>query len=296
MSLVIVGSIGLDSIETPAGKVDEVLGGSAIYGALAASHFTQAKVVGVVGDDFPEEGFALLKGHNVDLEGLEVIPGKTFRWKGKYTNFNQAETLSTELNVFAGFSPELPASYRKCRSLLLGNIHPDLQMQVLDAVEDFDIVACDTMNYWINLCPERLTEVVKRVDIVLINEDEIRQYTGEKSIFKAAVKMLGLGPKAILIKRGEYGSVMVTEDNYYFVPAYPVETVKDTTGAGDSFAGGFIGYLSTLEKIDDAGLRKAIRYGTILAAMNVSEFSVDGLTKVGRAEIDQMLTRLEGWI
>lgn len=296
MSLVIVGSIGLDSIETPAGKVDEVLGGSAIYGALAASHFTQAKVVGVVGDDFPEEGFALLKRHNVDLEGLEVIPGKTFRWKGKYTNFNQAETLSTELNVFAGFSPKLPASYRKCRSLLLGNIHPDLQMQVLDAVEDFDIVACDTMNYWINLCPERLTEVVRRVDIVLINEDEIRQYTGEKSIFKAAVKMLGLGPKAILIKRGEYGSVMVTEDNYYFVPAYPVETVKDTTGAGDSFAGGFIGYLSTLEKIDDAGLRKAIRYGTILAAMNVSEFSVDGLTKVGRAEIDQMLTKLEGWI
>lgn len=296
MSLVIVGSIGLDSIETPAGKVDEVLGGSAIYGALAASHFTQAKVVGVVGDDFPEEGFALLKGHNVDLEGLEVIPGKTFRWKGKYTNFNQAETLSTELNVFAGFSPKLPASYRKCRSLLLGNIHPDLQMQVLDAVEDFDIVACDTMNYWINLCPERLTEVVKRVDIVLINEDEIRQYTGEKSIFKAAVKMLGLGPKAILIKRGEYGSVMVTEDNYYFVPAYPVETVKDTTGAGDSFAGGFIGYLSTLEKIDDSGLRKAIRYGTILAAMNVSEFSVDGLTKVGRAEIEQMLTKLEGWI
>lgn len=296
MSLVIVGSIGLDSIETPAGKVDEVLGGSAIYGALAASHFTQAKVVGVVGDDFPEEGFALLKGHNVDLEGLEVIPGKTFRWKGKYTNFNQAETLSTELNVFAGFSPKLPASYRKCRSLLLGNIHPDLQMQVLDAVEDFDIVACDTMNYWINLCPERLTEVVRRVDIVLINEDEIRQYTGEKSIFKAAVKMLGLGPKAILIKRGEYGSVMVTEDNYYFVPAYPVETVKDTTGAGDSFAGGFIGYLSTLEKIDDSGLRKAIRYGTILAAMNVSEFSVDGLTKVGRAEIEQMLTKLEGWI
>jgi len=296
MSLVIVGSIGLDSIETPAGKVDEVLGGSAIYGALAASHFIQAKVVGVVGDDFPEEGFALLKGHNVDLEGLEVIPGKTFRWKGKYTNFNQAETLSTELNVFAGFSPKLPASYRKCRSLLLGNIHPDLQMQVLDAVEDFDIVACDTMNYWINLCPERLTEVVRRVDIVLINEDEIRQYTGEKSIFKAAVKMLGLGPKAILIKRGEYGSVMVTEDNYYFVPAYPVETVKDTTGAGDSFAGGFIGYLSTLEKIDDSGLRKAIRYGTILAAMNVSEFSVDGLTKVGRAEIEQMLTKLEGWI
>lgn len=295
MSLVIVGSIGLDTIETPAGKVSDILGGSASYGSIAASNFTDVRLVGVVGSDFPSEAVELFKTRGIDLQGLEVQPGKTFRWSGKYNDFNQAETLSTDLNVFADFQPKLPDNCRSCHSLFLANIHPALQLSVLAGVEHYALVACDTMNYWINLCPDLLTQVIQKVDIVFINEDEIRLYTGLDNIFEAARGILALGPKVVLIKRGEYGSIMVTKDSYFFAPAYPIYPIKDTTGAGDSFAGGFLGYLAERGDLSEENLRAAVRYGTVMAALDVSEFSVQGLIRTGRDKIDAMVQNLERW-
>ena len=295
MSLVIVGSIGLDTVETPAGKVSDILGGSASYGSIAASHFTDVHLVGVVGDDFPPAAVDLLRAQGINLDGLEVKPGKTFRWSGKYNNFNQAETLSTELNVFADFEPKLTDNCRTCDSLFLANIHPALQLSVLSGVASYSLVACDTMNYWINLCPDTLTEVIKKVDIVFINEDEIRLYCGMNNIFEAASKILDMGPKVVVIKRGEYGSVIVGKDTFYFAPAYPIYPIKDTTGAGDSFAGGFLGYLAQCGELTEANLRIAVRYGTVMAALDVSEFSVQGLVDTSMEEIDSMVNNLMRW-
>ncbi|HNX37096.1 MAG TPA: PfkB family carbohydrate kinase [Candidatus Cloacimonadota bacterium] len=295
MSLVIVGSIGLDSVETPVGCVEDILGGSAVYGSVAASHFADVNIVGVVGEDFPKSAIELLKSRKICLDGMEIMPGKTFRWKGKYLNFNQAETLQTDLNVFADFSPKLPDNCRACHSLLLGNIHPALQLQVLEAVTDYSLVACDTMNYWINLCPDLLSEVIRKVHVVLINEDEIKLYTGEQSIFKGAIALLDMGVKVVIVKRGEYGSVTITADSNYFSPAYPVDQVKDTTGAGDSFAGGFLGFLANGGSLDQEHIRKAVRYGTVMAALNVSDFSVYGMLGRTREEIDNMETNLREW-
>lgn len=295
MSLVVVGSVALDTIETPSGKVCDALGGSAIYASLAASYFAPTKVVGVVGEDFPQPGIELLQRHGICLDGLETKQGKTFRWSGKYQNLNQADTLSTELNVFADFSPQLPPSCRSCESLLLANIHPALQLQVLNQIESYRWVACDTMNYWIDLCPELLTEVIKRVDIVFINEDEIRQYTKSHNIFSGARKLIGLGARAAVIKRGEYGSVAVFENDLFFAPAYPVEQVKDPTGAGDAFAGGFMSYLATQSDLSKIAMRKAVRLGTVMAALNVGDFSLEGLTDLDTNKIDTMIKELQEW-
>ena len=295
MSLVIVGSIALDTIETPLGKVEEALGGSAVYGSLAASYFGPSYIVGVVGDDYPARGIELLRAHKVNLDGLETRPGKTFRWSGTYRQWNQADTLSTDLNVFADFSPQLPPSCRCCRSLLLANIHPQLQLQVLDQIESYQWVACDTMNYWISLCPELLTEVIRRVDIVFINEDEIRQYTGLDNVFAAGRQLLGMGVKAVVIKRGEYGSVTVLPDDLFFAPAWPVEQVQDPTGAGDSFAGGFMSYLATQDQLSKNAIRNAVRFGTVLAAKNVSAFSVDGLVNLEFSELQHKVHQLRNW-
>lgn len=295
MSLVIVGSVALDTIETPQGKVVEALGGSAVYGSLAASYFGPTHLVGVVGEDYPQAGIDLLKAHNVNLDGLETKPGKTFRWRGTYRVWNQADTLSTDLNVFADFSPELPPSCQCCRSLLLANIHPELQLKVLDQIKAYQWVACDTMNYWISLCPELLTEVIRRVDIVFINEDEIRQYTGLDSIFAAGRKLLDLGVKAVVIKRGEYGSVTVLPNDLFFAPAYPVEQVIDPTGAGDSFAGGFMSYLATQDELNKNAVRNAVRFGTVLAAKAVSAFSVDGLVNLEFSELQKKVHLLRNW-
>ncbi|HPH60634.1 MAG: PfkB family carbohydrate kinase [Candidatus Cloacimonetes bacterium] len=295
MSLVIVGSIALDTIETPLGKVEEALGGSAVYGSLAASYFAPTYIVGVVGDDYPARGIELLRAHKVNLDGLETRPGKTFRWSGTYRQWNQADTLSTDLNVFADFSPQLPPSCRCCRSLLLANIHPQLQLQVLDQIESYQWVACDTMNYWISLCPELLTEVIRRVDIVFINEDEIRQYSGLDNVFAAGRQLLGMGVKAVVIKRGEYGSVTVLPDDLFFAPAWPVEQVQDPTGAGDSFAGGFMSYLATQDQLSKNAIRNAVRFGTVLAAKNVSAFSVDGLVNLEFSELQHKVHQLRNW-
>lgn len=295
MSLVIVGSVALDTIETPHGKVEDALGGSAVYASLAASYFSPTYIVGVVGEDYPARGVELLEAHKVNLDGLETKPGKTFRWSGAYRQWSQADTLSTDLNVFADFSPQLPHSCRSCRSLLLANIHPQLQLQVLNQIESYKWAACDTMNYWISLCPELLSEVIRKVDIVFINEDEIRQYTGLDSIFAAGRHLLEMGVKAVVIKRGEYGSVTVLPDDLFFAPAYPVERIQDPTGAGDSFAGGFMSYLATQDELNKYVIRKAVRFGTVLAAKNVSAFSVDGLVNLEFSELQQKVHQLRNW-
>ncbi len=295
MSLVIVGSVGLDTIETPLGKVVDSLGGSAVYASLAASYFSPTYLVGVIGEDYPESGLALLKAHDVNTDGLETKPGKTFRWSGKYENWNQADTLTTELNVFADFAPKIPDSCKNCRCLLLANIHPKLQMLVLDQIADHKWVACDTMNYWISLCPEDLADVIRRVDILFINEEEIRQFTGSENIFTAARKILAMGPRVVVVKRGEYGSVAVLEDDYFFSPAYPVEQVSDPTGAGDTFAGGFMSYLSSQEELIKPTIRNAVRYGTVLASLNVTSFSVEGITNLDPAVLNAKVKELRGW-
>ncbi len=295
MSLVIVGSVALDTIGTPRGKVVDALGGSAIYASLSASYFSPTYIVGVVGEDFPARGLELLKAHQIHLDGLETLPGKTFRWSGRYDNWSKAETLSTELNVFADFSPRLPDCCKCCRSLLLGNIHPRLQLQVLEQIESYDWVGCDTMNYWIDLCPDELTAVLKKVDIVFMNEDEIKSYTSREDIYTAAREVLKLGVACVVVKRGEYGSVAVLEDSLVFVPAYPVSDVTDPTGAGDCFAGGFMSCLAEGSQLDSRTIRRAILHGTVLAALNVSKFSVEGIINLQRDSITKMVDQLHSW-
>lgn len=292
MSLVIVGSIGLDSISTPAGSVKDALGGSAVYSSLSGSYFSSVNIIGVVGEDYPATAIDILKSHQINLDGLQMVKGKTFRWSGEYKNWNKAETILTELNVFADFQPELPTNCSSCHSLLLANIHPTLQLKVLDQTTSYTHVACDTMNYWIQGCPEELQKVIQRVHIVFMNEDEIRDFTGSSDIFSAAKHLLKMGPKLVVIKRGEYGSVAISAKDMFFVPAYPIEVVKDPTGAGDSFAGAFMGYLEGFSELDTLAVKDAIRYGTVMAALNVSEFSVNGLLNLSRSQIDEYKERL----
>lgn len=295
MSLVIVGSLALDSISTKAGSVKDALGGSAFYASIAASYFHQASIVGVVGDDYPPAGIELLRKHGVNLDGLETVSGKTFRWSGKYEDWNQADTLNTELNVFADFNPTLPPAYRNCRNLLLGNIHPSLQLQVLEQVESYDCVACDTMNYWITGEHEALSKVIGKMDVVFMNEEEVCQYTGCDNIFKAGKEILDMGMKLIVIKRGEYGSVCISDDYMVFMAAYPIEDVVDPTGAGDCFAGGFMGYLASRPKPDKQDIRNAALTGTVTAALNVSDFSVNGIANLDKQTIDAKIKQLKEW-
>ncbi len=296
MSLVIVGSIGLDTIETPVGKVTDALGGSAVYGALAASYFTQAFTVGVVGTDFPREHIDLLIKHGIIVDGVEIKEGNTFRWAGKYENWNQAQTLDTQLNVFGDFNPVLPVSCHVCNSLLLGNIHPDLQLRVLQQIKSYKFCAADTMNYWINSARDRLDEVIKRVDIVFMNEDELKSYAGESSVYTAAEVVLAKGPKLVVLKRGEYGCALIGENILFFAPAYPIVEVKDPTGAGDSFAGGFMGYLAKVGEMTAQNLKEACLYGTVMAALNVSEFSVIKLANHSWEHIQLMQEELKNWM
>lgn len=295
MSLVIVGSLGLDDISTPAGSVHEVLGGSAIYAAMAATHFCTPYIVGVVGNDFPGESLQMLKDQGINLEGLEIREGKTFRWGGVYNSWNRAETIFTDLNVFAEFSPQLSGSCKSCKSLLLANIHPQLQLQVLQQIEAYNHVACDTMNYWIGLCPGELRKVLKRVNLVFMNEDEIRDYTGRKDIFSAARELLHLGPKWVIVKRGEYGSVAIAKEEMFFFPAYPVTEVVDPTGAGDVFAGAFMGYVAKFPELKPEVVKEAMRYATVLAALNVQDFSIRGLLGITLPEINRLKDEMLKW-
>lgn len=287
MGIVVVGTVAFDTVETPFGRVENVLGGSATYFSTSASFFTDVSLVAVVGEDFPEEHLHFLKSRDIDTEGLERIPGRTFHWTGRYGfDLNEAETLDTQLNVLMEFQPNLPESYRNADYLFLANIDPELQMQVLEQVKKPKLVACDTMNFWISSKPEALKKVLQNVDIVVINEGEARQFTGEANLVKAARQIIGLGCKRLVVKRGEYGVLMFTANSVFAAPAYPLEDVFDPTGAGDTFAGGFMGYLANTGDISEEGLRQAIVFGSVMASFNVEDFSLNRMKHLEYREIE----------
>ncbi|MBI5562292.1 MAG: sugar kinase [Deltaproteobacteria bacterium] len=286
MGILVVGSVAFDSVQTPFGRADEALGGSATYFSTSASFFTDVRLVAVVGEDFPDEHIDGLKGRGIDVEGLKKAPGKTFRWKGRYDyDLNQAHTLETHLNVFSSFDPHLPEAYKDTPYVFLANIDPGLQLKVLDQVKKPKFVACDTMNFWIEGKPDALRKLLKRVDLFVINEGEARQLANEASLVRAARKIQKDGPRILIIKRGEYGSVMFSGGSYFCAPAYPLEEVFDPTGAGDTFAGGVMGYLANTGDAVEANLRKAIIFGSVMASFNVEAFSLERLNALRLEEI-----------
>lgn len=288
MSLLVVGSVAFDSVKTPFGEVDEVLGGSATYFSASASYFTDVSMVAVVGTDFPDKHLTFLRSRKIDIEGIERTEGKTFRWKGEYGfELNEARTLDTQLNVFQSFKPKLPESYKSRKVVFLANIDPDIQRDVLKQVKEPALVACDTMNFWIEGKKESLLETLKLVDILLINDGEARELSGEPNLVKAASIILSYGPKTLIIKRGEYGVLMFKDKRIFAAPAYPLETVYDPTGAGDCFAGGFMGYLSNTMNFDDSNVRKAIIFGSVMASYNVEAFSLDKIKSLDYPEIER---------
>jgi sugar/nucleoside kinase (ribokinase family) len=288
MSLLVVGSVAFDGIETPHGRVDRTLGGAASYFALAASHFAPVRMVAVVGEDFTDRDRTVFEGRKIDLAGLDRVAGKSFYWAGRYSqNMNERTTLTTELNVFAAFNPQLPKSYLDSRYIFLGNIDPTLQRSVLKQVHGKPkLVGLDTMNYWISGTNAELRETLKHVDILTINDDETRQLTSEHNLLRAAKHIFKMGPSTLIIKRGEHGAIMVHKNFMFAVPAYPLEEVVDPTGAGDTFAGGFMGYLAGKGRVNEQTLRSAMVYGSVLASFTVERFGVDRLAKVTRKEIN----------
>ncbi len=294
MSLVVIGSVAYDAIETPFGKRERTLGGSCTYIALSASYFSPTSIVAVVGDDFAAEDRALLANKGVDLQGLETVPGKTFFWSGVYSaDMNDRTTLQTDLNVFADFQPKLPSAYAKFPYLLLGNIQPALQRQVQQQMPDAAFVGGDTMNLWINLQREELIETISRWDFLLINDSEARLLVNESNLRKAAQKILDLGPKTLIIKRGEYGAMLFRDDSLFLLPGYLLEDVFDPTGAGDCFAGGFSGYLAQQgfdphkSDFDVKELHRAVIYGSVMGSFCCEEFGVERFHTLTRKEIDQ---------
>lgn len=287
MSILVVGSVAFDSVETPFGQEDNILGGSATYFSTSASFFTDVNLVAVVGEDFPQEHIDFLGSRNIDLRGLSRVSGKTFHWKGRYGyDLNEAQTLETHLNVFADFKPQIPVEYAATDFLFLANIDPDLQMEVLNQVTTPRIVACDTMNFWISSKPEALKRVLERVDIFIINEGEARQLSGEANLVRAAKKILSMGVKTLIIKRGEYGVLMFHDSSIFAAPAYPLEEVFDPTGAGDTFAGGFMGYLANTGDVSEKGFRQAIIFGSVMASFNVEDFSLNRMKRLDYDEIE----------
>jgi sugar/nucleoside kinase (ribokinase family) len=289
VSLLVVGSVAFDAVETPFGQRDKMLGGSAAHFSLSASYFTDVGVVGVVGGDFGDEELAILQGHGVDTSDLERIPdGKTFFWRGKYSyDLNTAHTLDTQLNVFADFKPKLSEAAKQARLVFLGNIQPDLQRDVRAQITGAELVAIDTMDYWINTVRESVLEAIRSVNVVIINDAEARQLAGEPNLIKAAHKLLAEGPRALVVKRGEYGAALFTPDTYFAIPAYPLESVFDPTGAGDTFAGGFMGYLDSQAAIDEAALRRAMIFGSVMASFNVEEFGTERVQRLTHEEINE---------
>ena len=282
-----MGSIAFDSVKTPFGTADEVLGGSATYFSTAASYFTDVKLVAVVGDDFPEKHVSFLKSRNIDVSGLQKSSGRTFRWKGEYGyDLNEAKTLDTQLNVFESFRPQIPDAYRSSEVVFLANIDPVLQREVLHQIDRPKLVACDTMNFWIGGKKNELIKTLAEVDILLINEAEARELAGEPNLVKAARAVQSMGPRTLIVKRGEYGSVMFNSGGIFSAPAYPLEAVFDPTGAGDSFAGGFMGFLDNVQNFDEASLRQAIIFGSVMASFNVEDFSLNGMKSLDYKEIE----------
>jgi len=286
MSVTVVGSVALDTVETPWGKNEEGLGGAAVYFSLAAANYTRVHLVGVVGEDFPQKHVDLLAARDIDLEGLERTPGKTFRWTGRYhDDVNMRDTLDTQLNVFERFHPVLPVSAQAPDFLFLGNIHPSLQLEVLDQAKA-SFVALDTMNLWIHTTLDDLKAVLKRVDAIIINDSEVKDLTGEANIIKGARKVHDLGPRIVVMKKGEHGCLLFEGDNVFAAPALPLDKVLDPTGAGDTFAGGFMGYMSQQDDTGFDTLRKAVIHGSVLASYTCESFGPDRLATVTQEDID----------
>lgn len=280
MGLLVVGSLGLDTVETPFDRVEDALGGSAVYISISAGYFSgPIYMVGVVGDDFPQSYMKVLENHNVDLEGLQIVQaGKTFRWSGKYHyDLNVRDTLLTELNVFESFNPVIPDKYKKSKFVCLGNIDPTLQIKVLDQMDSPNFVVCDTMNYWIEGKRDELLKLLKRVNVLIINDSEARLLAHEPNLIKASKQIIELGPECLIIKKGEHGALLFSNDTIFSAPAYPLEMIYDPTGAGDTFAGGFIGFLHKTQDLSPENMKKAVVYGSALASFCVEKFSTKAL-------------------
>ena len=294
MNLLVVGSIGFDTVETPHGRSEKALGGTAVYCSVAASYFTQVGMVAAVGTDFPDEHVNFLKQKGVDVSGLMTLDGKTFHWGGRYhSDMNSRDTLFTHLNVFQNFKPIVPESCRDVPFVFLGNIDPGLQMHVLEQVRHPKLVALDTMNYWIEGTPDSLRRILQHVDVLFVNDEEARLLTGEYSLPRAAGKIRRMGPRIIVIKKGEHGALLFHDHDIFFAPAYPLERVIDPTGAGDTFAGGFMGYLASIQHTDDAHLRRAMIYGSTLASFVVEDYSINNLRNLSKQAILDRFTAFQ---
>jgi len=287
-SILAVGSVAFDSLKTPFGQAEEILGGSATYFSVAASYFAPVRLVAVVGADFDAKHTEVFRKHNVDTTGLIQVPGRTFRWKGEYGyDLNEAKTLDTQLNVFETFKPEIPSAYRSSEYVFLGNIDPELQLNVLEQIERPRVVASDTMNFWIKGRLDAVKRTVARVDILIINDAETRMLANEPNLVRAARSILAMGPKTLIVKRGEYGVLMFHDKSVFGAPAFPLEDVYDPTGAGDTFAGGFIGALAHAGDVTERVFRRGIIYGSVMASFDVEKFGLERLTSLTREEIDE---------
>jgi sugar/nucleoside kinase (ribokinase family) len=288
MSILVVGSVAYDTVETPFGRAQRVLGGSASFFSVAASFFAPVNLVGVVGRDFGDDQLAAFRGRPIDLEGLERMDGKTFHWQGRYSlDLNSRDTICTDLNVFEFFKPKIPARYRSSEVVFLGNIDPVLQREVLEQVEAPRLVACDTMNFWIQGKAEELKKTLAKTQILLVNDSEARELSGEWNLVKAARAIRAMGPRIVVVKKGEHGVLLFDERGAFAAPAFPLETVFDPTGAGDTFAGGFMGYLAGAGEVNDAALRRAVIMGSTLASFCVEAFRLDRLLTLTRPEIEE---------
>jgi sugar/nucleoside kinase (ribokinase family) len=294
MSILVVGTVAFDSIETPFGSAERILGGSASYFALGASFFAPVRIVGVIGRDFPQEYLDLFTQRNIDLEGVKKESGDTFHWRGRYhEDINVRDTLELHLNVLAGFVPDLPEPYRDAEYVFLGNIDPLMQLEVLNQIRRMRLVVCDTMDHWIRENPDGLRQVLKRIEMLVINDSEARLLSGQSNIVRAAREILKMGPKVVLIKRGEYGVLQFSDSSIFATPAYPLEEVFDPTGAGDSFAGGFLGQLARSGELTQQGIRRAIVYGSVVASFTVEDFGVKRLSSVTLRDIEE---RYKGFV
>ena len=294
MSLLITGSVALDSVKTPVAEHHDLLGGSASYASVAASFFSPVQMVAIVGTDFPEKYLTLYRKHGIDLDGLQIADGKTFRWSGEYEwDLNKRRTLSVELNVFEKFQPNLPEAYKRTPYVFLANISPQLQMHVLSQVVAPKFVVADTMDLWIETARDALTELVRKIDCLVLNESEAREFTKQTSLIKAAHQILKLGLKYVVIKKGEHGCLLFANDLFFSAPAYPLEDIHDPTGAGDCFAGAFSGYLARANNVDHNSLRKAVIYGSTIASFCVEDFSLTRLQSLTEREINERYTRFK---
>jgi sugar/nucleoside kinase (ribokinase family) len=294
MSILAVGSIALDTIKTPFGKAKNIPGGSASYFALSAINFCPVSIVAVIGADFPKKDISLLNKKNIDTKGLRVEDGKTFHWEGEYGwDFSNPKTIKTDLNVFADFDPKISESHKNSGYLFLANIDPLIQLKVLKQVKNPKLIACDTMNYWIENRNKELLKLLKKVDILIINESESRELTNKSNLVNAAKDMLRLGPKIVVIKKGEHGVLLFTKNGIFTTPAYLIESISDPTGAGDTFAGGFIGYLAKSKSLTEASLRRAAIYGTIMATFAVEDFGLNKLKNITNLDIAERIMRFK---